>query len=65
MKKFHCCATCTHFLAERKDGKMNYYCKRLGYETKTHYQFYCWTPKEKVRNLMKKREEQEKGGNHA
>lgn len=54
MNRFHCCATCIHFSAERKNGKMTYFCKRLGYETKTHYQFDCWTPKEKVRRLMEK-----------
>lgn len=54
MNRFHCCATCIHFVAERKNEKMNYYCRRLGFETKTHYQFNCWTPKEKVRKLMEK-----------
>jgi hypothetical protein len=35
---------------------MTYVCSRLGYETKTSYQFSCWTPKPEVENLMKKRQ---------
>ncbi|MFD1708040.1 hypothetical protein ACFSCZ_15045 [Siminovitchia sediminis] len=59
MNRYHCCATCIHFRAERVDGKMRYMCKRLGYETKTHYKFNCWTPKEKVRRLMEKQGEKD------
>ncbi|WP_121612070.1 hypothetical protein [Mesobacillus foraminis] len=52
---YHACATCIHFVAKRIDGKMAYFCGRLGYETKTTYQFKCWEPKEKVKELMNKR----------
>ncbi|WP_180953467.1 hypothetical protein [Bacillus sp. T33-2] len=52
---FHACATCIHFTAARQDGVVKYYCSRLNYETKTHYQFNCWTPKEHVVKLMEKR----------
>lgn len=31
---------------------MKYRCGRLGFETKTTYQFDCWNPKEQVRKLM-------------
>nr|WP_097159857.1 hypothetical protein [Bacillus oleivorans] len=54
MKDFHCCATCVHFQAIKASGKMVYKCKRLGFETKTHYKFNCWTPKEKIKKLMEK-----------
>ncbi|MBM7717517.1 hypothetical protein MHB50_11750 [Siminovitchia sp. FSL H7-0308] len=54
MKNYHCCATCIHFSAERKEGKMVYLCTRLGFETKTNYQFDCWTPKEHVKRLIEK-----------
>ncbi|MEK4147604.1 MULTISPECIES: hypothetical protein [Robertmurraya] len=53
---FHACASCIHFRATREEQGMKYYCSRLGYETKPHYQFNCWSPKERVRKLMKKRE---------
>ncbi|WP_079509490.1 hypothetical protein [Mesobacillus jeotgali] len=52
--RFHACATCVNFQAEKQNGKMRYYCSRLGYETKSHYQFACWDPKEHVKNLMSK-----------
>ncbi|MBS4177445.1 hypothetical protein [Lederbergia citrea] len=54
MKNYQCCATCIHFSAEKKLGEMIYRCERLGFTTKTHYQFNCWVPKEKVRKLMEK-----------
>lgn len=50
--RYHACATCINFKAEKQEGKMRYYCGRLGYETKTHYQFACWDPKEHVKKLM-------------
>jgi hypothetical protein len=54
-KCFHCCATCRHFTAEKKDGGgMRYHCIRLGYETKTTYQFSCWDPKDQVKKLIRK-----------
>lgn len=52
MKKYHCCATCKHFVVEKSSQGMNYRCGRLGFETKTTYQFDCWSPKEQVRKLM-------------
>jgi hypothetical protein len=54
---FHCCATCIHIRANKSfnDSKTTYFCSRLGYETKTSYQFSCWEPKEAVKELMKKR----------
>jgi hypothetical protein len=50
--RYHACATCRNFSAEKIDGKMHYQCTRLGYETKPAYQFNCWEPKEHVRKLM-------------
>ncbi|MEH7417945.1 hypothetical protein V7266_21970 [Neobacillus drentensis] len=55
MKDFHCCATCEYFRAEKKTEGINYYCSRLGYETKTYYKFNCWSPKEQVKKLLNKR----------
>ncbi|WP_253702039.1 hypothetical protein [Bacillus sp. FJAT-27445] len=55
MKDFHCCATCQHFRAEKKIEGMKYFCTRLGYETKPKYKFNCWSPKEHVQELMKKK----------
>jgi hypothetical protein len=54
MKNFHCCATCVHFVAEKQEKGMKYYCSRLKYDTKPNYQFNCWTPTEKVKKLMEK-----------
>lgn len=56
--KFHFCATCVHFLAWKENGEMLYKCRRLGYETKPNYTFNCWEPKEHVKALMEKREEE-------
>ncbi|TWI57910.1 hypothetical protein IQ10_01239 [Halalkalibacter nanhaiisediminis] len=55
--RFHCCATCQHFSAEKKSsGGMYYHCVRLGFETKPTYTFNCWNPTETVKHLMKKEE---------
>ncbi|WP_456279388.1 hypothetical protein [Bacillus sp. AK128] len=54
-QSFHACATCIHYITEKTEGNMSYRCSRLGYETKPHYQFSCWTPKEQVKKLMEKR----------
>jgi len=54
MKNFHCCATCVNFVVKREENKIKYYCKRLGYETKSHYVFNCWEPKENVKKLIDK-----------
>lgn len=56
--RFHVCATCIHFSADKRQNGMLYRCQRLGYETKPNYSFSCWTPKEHVKKLMAK----EKGG---
>lgn len=55
MNPYHCCATCIHVRGMKSDGRTTYYCSRLGFETKTTYQFSCWEPKEEVLKLMKKR----------
>jgi len=54
--RFHACATCIHFRANREKTGMKYYCNRLGYETKTTYKFNCWEPKPIVKNLMEKQQ---------
>jgi len=33
---------------------MTYYCKRLGFETKTTYTFDCWSPNVNVLKLLNK-----------
>lgn len=53
MKNFHCCATCIHF-SVKKDKKTVHFCERLGFETKSTYQFNCWNPKENVKRLIEK-----------
>lgn len=54
-KRYHCCATCRHFSAQKKEGGgMVYYCKRLGFETKTTYIFKCWDAKDQIKRLMEK-----------
>ncbi|WP_419465927.1 hypothetical protein [Bacillus spongiae] len=53
--RFHCCATCIHFQANKTTRGMVYYCERLGYETKPTYVFNCWEPKEHVLLLMSKK----------
>ncbi|WP_209122250.1 hypothetical protein [Alkalihalobacillus sp. BA299] len=53
--QYHYCATCKHFRVFKTDGKTNYFCSRLGYETKPNYQFNCWDPKETVVKIMQKR----------
>ncbi len=57
--RFQVCATCVNFLAVKKENRMFYFCDRLGYETKPNYKFNCWTPKEHVKNLMRKRMEED------
>ncbi len=52
--RFHACATCINFRTEKAEGRMKYFCSRLGFETKTNYQFDCWDPKENVKKLMAK-----------
>jgi hypothetical protein len=52
MKDFHCCATCRHFKAEKKPEGMHYFCSRLGFETKTDYQFNCWSPRENIKKII-------------
>lgn len=55
IESFHACATCIHFQAEKNQQGMNYFCKRLGFETKPNYKFNCWTPKKHVQRLLEKR----------
>jgi len=57
MLTYHCCATCKSFTVEKTAASTIYKCSRLGFETKTNYQFNCWVPTEKVKALMKKRED--------
>jgi hypothetical protein len=57
MKNFHCCATCEHFQIKKEEG-VSYFCKRLGYATKPEYRFKCWSPKDNVRRLMQKQEDE-------
>jgi predicted RNA methylase len=53
--RYHCCATCRHFSAQKREGGgMVYHCVRLGFETKATYAFHCWDPKDHVKKLMKK-----------
>ncbi|MFY4776043.1 hypothetical protein [Metabacillus sp. RGM 3146] len=53
---FKCCAACIHFRAYKNPaGGMKYMCSRLGFETRPEYSFDCFTPKENVIKLMKKR----------
>ncbi|PGY08497.1 hypothetical protein COE25_21280 [Bacillus sp. AFS031507] len=52
MKDFHCCATCRHFKVEKKPEGMHYFCSRLGFETKTNYQFNCWSPRENIKKII-------------
>jgi len=54
MKEYHCCATCKNFLIQREDKKLKMMCTRLGYETKTHYKFNCWDPREDIREKIRK-----------
>lgn len=55
VERFHVCASCVNFQAVRTDDGMKYFCRRLGYETKTTYKFNCWEPKPQVKRLMEKR----------
>ncbi|HZG74208.1 MAG TPA: hypothetical protein VEY51_21950 [Chondromyces sp.] len=58
-EKFHACATCIHFIAERINRKMKYHCARLGYETRPAYKFNCWSPKPHIIKLIEKRQKDE------
>jgi hypothetical protein len=59
--RYHACATCKNFSAERIDGKMHYHCTRLGYQTKPEYQFNCWDPEEHIRKLIEKEDNEASG----
>ncbi|MBM6619310.1 hypothetical protein [Bacillus suaedaesalsae] len=52
---FHACATCIHYTVDKTDKGVSFRCSRLGFATNPKYQFNCWTPKENVVQLMKKR----------
>lgn len=51
-KDYHCCATCQHFRIVHSDGQHVAMCARLGYETRTYYQFNCWDPRPDIRRKM-------------
>jgi hypothetical protein len=53
-KNYHCCATCKHFRIERLETKKGHVakCSRLGYETKSFYQFNCWDPRPDIVERM-------------
>ncbi|MGZ4123847.1 MAG: hypothetical protein ACXVOI_11675 [Tumebacillaceae bacterium] len=54
MSRFHCCATCEHYRAEKTPAGLQTKCSRLGFATHPKYQFNCWSPKANVRKLMEK-----------
>ncbi|TYS74834.1 hypothetical protein FZC75_02940 [Sutcliffiella horikoshii] len=54
VNRFHACATCKHYQVIKLDTHSIYRCSRLGFETKPHYKFDCWQPKENIIQLMKK-----------
>lgn len=54
-KDYHCCATCMHFKMDKKVNGIQYLCSRLGFETKTHYTFDCWNPRDDIRKKMKEK----------
>nr|WP_093052306.1 hypothetical protein [Salipaludibacillus aurantiacus] len=54
MKNYHCCATCIHFAVSKTPQGTKYYCARLGFKTKSHYQFNCWEPKDHIKKLIEK-----------
>nr|WP_280771448.1 hypothetical protein [Salipaludibacillus daqingensis] len=56
MKDYHCCATCIHFVPLKTNHRTKFYCARLRFETKSHYQFNCWEPKEHIQRLINKEE---------
>lgn len=60
MKNFHCCATCVNFKAEKAEKGTRYFCSRLGYETRTAYQFNCWQPRAEIKRLMNKQVQKDK-----
>ncbi|MGM9923736.1 MAG: hypothetical protein ACI35R_05750 [Bacillus sp. (in: firmicutes)] len=51
-KNYHCCATCIHFKIGKANNQIAYRCSRLGFETKTRYQFNCWQPREDIMKRM-------------
>lgn len=50
--RYHCCATCRHFSAEKKDKQMQYKCIRLGFNTRPEYKFDCWDPRKDIQRKM-------------
>nr|WP_074954264.1 hypothetical protein [Alicyclobacillus macrosporangiidus] len=58
--RYHCCASCVHFRAERRPSGVRTFCQRLGYDTKPAYRFDCWRPKERVRRRMERERERER-----
>ncbi|MBX6353436.1 MAG: hypothetical protein IRZ10_08865 [Thermoflavifilum sp.] len=53
-KRYHCCATCVHFRIARQETGVRAWCARLGYDTKTFYQFNCWQPRADIVRRMEK-----------
>lgn len=52
-QKYHCCATCRWFHIEKDPGQPSVKsCIRLGFETKPHYQFNCWDPREDIKKRI-------------
>lgn len=56
-KDYHCCATCVHFRALRRDSGPMAVCSRLGYQTKSSYRFNCWQPRPDIVAKMRQAEQ--------
>lgn len=54
LERFHCCASCKHFLVKRESHGPVWKCNRLGYETRPDYRFRCWDPKPRVKKALEK-----------
>jgi hypothetical protein len=52
IERYHCCASCVHFIAKRTDKGVQTYCSRLGYDTRPNWKFDCWTPKERIKQRL-------------
>lgn len=51
-KNYHYCATCEHFRVVRDRRGFALFCSRLGYATKSEYQFNCWLPRADIAAKM-------------
>ncbi|WP_316246606.1 hypothetical protein [Sutcliffiella horikoshii] len=54
VNRFQACATCKHYQVLKLNTRTVYRCSRLGFDTKPHYKFDCWQPKDNIIQLMKK-----------